>query len=372
MLKSILTILTVLIISTCIHTSESSACINKNPFIQVLAQHNVKILDQPLKKPDFQKCGEEWNLHGTCCEIDSLVQYAKEDGAKIQAAVKETHSLMLEINSKVGQLQNLVQDIKSSGTSLNSAVANSLFQEVAGHLDEVAKELPKHTTAEEFQNDQKCWDDVAKMRANSLCSTCSGRGQVFFALGKALINTKTCDRVLQNCGQSTSGVFRYLITLNRFLKPFDKLNLPHQTAAGLGKAIHDALYTGIFQNRADLQKVSQRLSVYLADSEEAKQQASVYVCNRIVRLIKTPLVSIIGQDLAVFKTLLEALIAKLQLIKEGKQQAVFSSSVRKLRLAGHSRGCSHSTGLSQFFGDSKSASSPRNRAVHMDVDLSLA
>lgn len=330
----------------------------------------VQIFPHPIKQTN-SKCGEEWNEHGTCCDIETLVQYAKEDGANIQAAVKETHGLMTDINAHMAEIHNLVKEIKSSGTALKSRSAEALFQEVAGHLEVVVAELPKYTTPEEFGHDEKCWADVAKMRANSLCSTCSGRSQVFFALGKALINTKTCDSVLSSCGKATFGVFKYLITLNHFLKPFDRLDLPQQTSA-LGKAIHDALFTGVFQNRADLRKISERLSVFLASAAQEKKEASIYVCNRIVRLIKTPLVTIIGKDLAVFKTLLQELTATLQHIKQGKQDSSFSANARKLRLFSHSRGCSHSTGLAKFFGDSKSASSLKKSAIHMDMNVDFA
>ena len=72
---------------------------SSNPFIGVLIDSGVLLHEKPVF--DNSTCGEEWKKRGTCCEAESLRQYALKEVSEFKNA---SHYLRQQISSITGAI----------------------------------------------------------------------------------------------------------------------------------------------------------------------------------------------------------------------------------------------------------------------------
>ena len=83
--------------------SPNLRCKNKNPFLSRLQSNGVRIFDQVVFGSK-DKCGKEWEEYGTCCDIETLKEYASKDIMAIKTATESIKSKMEKIDLGIGRL----------------------------------------------------------------------------------------------------------------------------------------------------------------------------------------------------------------------------------------------------------------------------
>ena len=162
-------------------------CDQENHYIKILKEANVMI----HYRPNFNSnsCGDEWKLHGSCCDFETLKTAVLSD---LQSIREDTNKIGISISAVIqefSQLRNASLDPNKNETNILLAA----FREKGLHL------LEGITTENITQDATICWNEMATTRSASVCTTCSGRSQIFFSNKKALITQEVCSRVIRKC-----------------------------------------------------------------------------------------------------------------------------------------------------------------------------
>ena len=193
---------------------DSHPQLRSNPFVKDLFIHNITMAE--IRHESTSGCKFEWNTHGTFCDEEKLLNFSKSDQSKIQASVKT----VLEELSKISQLLLAVEgEIKQENKTNPKKIA--FYREWVNPVHQEFVKMVESFSSREYSGRQsfnKCWDTMAKIRSNSLCSICSARSEVFFREEKALVSEKKCDKVMEDCIPSFKEIFSFLTNLELFLE----------------------------------------------------------------------------------------------------------------------------------------------------------
>ena len=150
-------------------------CEHKNPFLDSLKSatpRSVYIFTTPLKGR-YKFCKGEWSTYGTCCDPVDLKKFYELEAKLIDINKDKLTAAVASIRKKVDFVIKMTKD-----------------KSLKRYSDEVFPKF-KH-------NSNKCWDYMKKMRGTAMCSTCSGRSEVYFSNGKILISPKTCKQAVNH------------------------------------------------------------------------------------------------------------------------------------------------------------------------------
>ena len=204
----------VLFLLKCIEGSiiaSSNACATKNPFMNRLINSQVTVFTLP-SVPANSTCSAEWGEHKTCCEAGSLIRYSiKDQKFTMNAAVNVTESMYLisrDIYNTVNMIQQLTSNNLPLGRMLTIYKASFFAPEVEGFR--ATHQTILHNSADLESKAQTCWKYITQLRANSLCSICSGRSQVFFKENKVAIKIDTCHDMMTHCWNHFDVLVRYI------------------------------------------------------------------------------------------------------------------------------------------------------------------
>ena len=188
-------------------------CSQNNPFIPWLQAGQVHIYSTPHLSNETS-CSSEWSTHGTCCGVESLIEYAKSDSGDIQTRANQMHQEVMIAFEAINLLRKglllirrnmLAGRIQLTGSQL---AAGETLQGLAQSASEAASKLgaflayigSKNESLVEAQT--ACGHKLNQMRSSSLCSLCSGRVSVFLLNGKAIVEEEDCSSFVQECFQS--------------------------------------------------------------------------------------------------------------------------------------------------------------------------
>ena len=224
MQKSILTILTVLIISTCIQckvmNSNDVKCRDINPFIQ--HKTNVRLFDTPsfvASHVGGNRCSYEWSKHGTCCEYRSLVDGFEKEMIEMNERIKKTTILAPSIVDNLSQMGVLAKKMKTSVNNENE------LREFINSTDLLLENLIQVQSEPSFgKSHRRCFVKVQELRGKSQCSTCSGRSNRFFSRDKkAYISQEVCSSFIDDCSESFENLMIYLDHLKLIVEEFGRV-----------------------------------------------------------------------------------------------------------------------------------------------------
>ena len=175
-----------------------SQCRGKNAFLKRLSRYNVTIFDVAKIPSNSTKCGSEWASYGSCCEYSSLLQYAAGDRKEIQHSVKK---IKQRAQLAAASLQKFFAYLKSPGRvgpkyeigRILKTLESSISTKHAPFVNSLADPVQFNSSID------RCWEKMAILRSKSLCPTCSGRSQLFFADSKALVMPALCRAILEVC-----------------------------------------------------------------------------------------------------------------------------------------------------------------------------
>ena len=279
--------LLILIVTSCqlsvvANSSSTSICSGKNPFLSILKSKGVVVEQSPI--PEKTKCSNEWLSHGTCCEVNSLVQYAKEDAERINQAVSVVHT---ELKSIFHGLRKLFTRTLLLLKRLNSGKV--ILDKESTELLEIIRSPSIHSfrmmlyrwdhgnSQEVFASFPKCWNYMIKLRSNSLCFTCSGSSQKYFKDGKAIITQSTCSDIMDNCAESFSLTAKFIEGIDTFVDHIAKLSIKIPNLKVLEQ---DFGKMAKHMKRLDLHK----LSVQMESSKKKSTLIKDEMCSKLVTL----------------------------------------------------------------------------------------
>jgi hypothetical protein len=192
-------------------SADRGVCRNKNVFLLGFEKDRVHIYKTP--QFDSDSCGTEWEQFGTCCEPRSLERYVQKDTGSIKHFLDQ---LVTEINMKedmVRQFVSRVNSLKETLEETDSAKAGQALQNIDSWSSEMNDFLDLiHTTRNDFRHVQtQCAKKMNELRTSSVCSTCSGRSEVFFMHNRAILTDQTCQLFIAECFEAwtmLTGIFR--------------------------------------------------------------------------------------------------------------------------------------------------------------------
>ena len=189
----------------------ASACASKNAFMSRLISSEVAVFALPAV-PANSTCSVEWGVHKTCCDVGSLVRYSiKDQKVTMNAAVNVTESMYL-ISRDIFNTVNMIQQLSNNNLPLGKFL--TVYRASYFALELEAFRSTHQTVLNNFADleskSQHCWKYIARLRASSLCSICSGRSQVFFKEDKASITIGTCHDVMTRCWSHFEVLVRFI------------------------------------------------------------------------------------------------------------------------------------------------------------------
>lgn len=171
----------------------SLACLNKNPLMTSLQKKGVQIFASATASL-HPTCQQEWSVHKSCCDHTSIKNLAQQETNSLMQVVKRVRDELKDATAQLVQAQKDFGDIQEASNKLNLAAAN---YNITRFNQDVQYLLNPHSKL--ALNQDACMNRTAALRTNSLCSICSGRSQVFFSSGKALMSLTDCEMTINIC-----------------------------------------------------------------------------------------------------------------------------------------------------------------------------
>ena len=206
----------------------ANGCGNKNAFLVNLHRSNVTIFATPQASTEF--CNGEWNVFGTCCETSSLKEYAKRDMGNIGGFLDRMESENKHLREAVVLLIDVLASVsdqiqKSAITNVSTTILDSIKQSVPSWKIKMQEYLGFMRDIErKFKHVQtKCAIEMNSLRSSSICTTCSGRSELFFFKGKILIDQPTCHLFVDKCYDAWTMLIQIMNGMKRGRDIVDKL-----------------------------------------------------------------------------------------------------------------------------------------------------
>lgn len=174
--KRLLTIFLVLLLVS--GFSQADVCSTKNPLIAELKKRNVTILASPIK---YEGCGGEWDLNGSCCEMNSMLKYVSKEANYINPLVESYKREVAEVNKVMVEF---IQEMDKNLRASDDKSKNLEFININGStVKKISQEWLNKGPAIEL-SERACLNTLHKIRSRSLCYVCSGASRQYFTEGK--------------------------------------------------------------------------------------------------------------------------------------------------------------------------------------------
>ena len=175
-------------------TSNPPVC-SLNP---VFLKFNKMIASMAFQTPikNSANCQPEWAIYGTCCEVQTLKLTVLYDQNTIKTGLSKLVNNFYQLDAHLKfAINNLTLLTKSKGYQLADS-------QTKASVDAFLK-VASTTTSSSFKSSlESCWPLMAKARAASMCSFCSGRSSDFFINGKLSVAASECSRIVETCSFS--------------------------------------------------------------------------------------------------------------------------------------------------------------------------
>ena len=201
-------------------TIQNDTCSDSNPFLLKLAHFPNAVLQAPIF--DKSRCPFEW-VNGTCCNGDSLVRWVKEDAEKIATSVVKVSGYIQKYVEFFNELAANCERIASAG--LNSLNSNRLTLVQTIREEKVKAAIAKLGKLDSTSSLTACYNHVAMIRSNAVCSLCSVRWSPFFANvaeKKVWITKDTCFAAAKVCKQAYHDLVEFIELVDKINKPLLK------------------------------------------------------------------------------------------------------------------------------------------------------
>ena len=325
-------------------TRESNTCIVKNKFLENLWKRDVRIYSQPSIAFKKSRCDYEWKPHKTCCDLDSLIEYAKKDQQFTADAVSFINQKFAQFFNPLTELIEGFQKVEKNLKSLSQATGQK--KQVIDVMMKLNLTSFKNMMAEKdignlFQiENRKCWELYIVKRSSALCQTCSGRGEKFFNGPRALVASDTCEQILAECSRAFDMTVDFIEIVGVLAEEFDKFIDPiyatPEYASYRSTASHLIGDYGrhAYSHRNDIGQVNRQYYHEVREEEKkpfkpsqaakrAKQpikllEEAKFLCSKFLRLSESPFIEEIAAHFDLEPSLFEQAV---QLLKSSGQEA---------------------------------------------------
>ena len=202
-------------------TAQNSICNTTNPFLALLDQSSSSFLSTPVN--DSSKCSFEWGTYGTCCDHKVLKAWAENDLHKISKAIQTVVGFVSKYVEFFKELIQTSIQLDSSGLTFGNPNRQTFVQVIQEKSTNEA--IEKISNFDKSNSLKSCWNHMATIRSNSICSLCSGRWNVFFTKTgekKTFISQDLCDSVVNHCKSSFKGLVEFIELVDKINKPLLK------------------------------------------------------------------------------------------------------------------------------------------------------
>ncbi len=206
-----------------VSANEGKNCSTLNVLLSELSKKSVRLLPTVTKiaNETDHACKSEWSEHGTCCDFEELRNHWEREKNETNMLNSTLRDLISRLQKIILTYDSLAAYISAKGLSrLNSfphvALEHYILRMLGPHGPHyqmkkmlVESYLGLIYSSQTQPNTNKCLEVLTNLRANSLCSICSGRSsEAFFftpklanpADQKAKLGSPQCLFVLDTCG----------------------------------------------------------------------------------------------------------------------------------------------------------------------------
>lgn len=178
----------------------AGSCLAQNPLIRMLSRYNVQVFEVP-KSSNSKICSSEWKQHLTCCDSQSLSDYAEEDIKQLNKAMKNVKRDVVKMRNYINKYEEEIEKaIKKSNMKEKREFIEQLNKDLKSFKRELKSVLDKEKKSEDEKDE--CFERIKEIRTNSLCYTCSGRSEQYFLKGLAKISSNDCRKTIDKCGDT--------------------------------------------------------------------------------------------------------------------------------------------------------------------------
>ena len=275
-------------------------CRGLNPFLEFLGRAGVTIYQNVKDAPKGDTvCQTEWSQYMTCCQGQSLVQYANADKKTILKHVDR-------VNQEYKDFIETIEAIKLRSLELDYFLENTvgfkgiqkyktariLFKEIG---DSYFKNLKSSTGVMRFaKENEKCWKQMINIRQTSLCATCSSRSSEFFINGHVIVAPSVCAKIVMECKESFTNMDNYLqdvADLQNLLKITKKTHqildfdqIPAKYRLDVASSFKNQFLDTNFG------RISNSVDLDVALKAKADSPLSTYICGMTLNLVSSPLI----------------------------------------------------------------------------------
>lgn len=321
-------------------TMSTDSCVNKNPFLTKLRSSailNVKIFDS-VQTGSFKKCTEVWNKHGTCCELQSLINHARAESIIIHKKLTLLKQLLRQAFQKLSLFWNRITDPKSSFATAPLILQNLINQVKIDNPHLNLTNLEATINVLDRVDVTSCANALSKLRGGALCEICSGVSQHSFVANKALINTQICLDLYEQCKYQISAPVIFFGHISKVMTPimeqirkcFERSSADH--AIESNPSI-EALDVQRLAHLAEMEKMAKLINF---DSHDLASKISF--CEKLISIVDPPSFIRIENDIDTYiRNLVKALeVAGDSRVKNKNPAKEFDCSERTTGHGSHS------------------------------------
>lgn len=262
-----------------------------NPFLQHLRDSGVEVLDRPVFIDST--CGDLWRVHGTLCGYESLKKFALAQREKLRQSIIAYNGLVSKMAPSVVELvEHILKHAAPVGDCLASeASPGCLLKKIREVRAAPYYQIFANLTARPAEYDatvERCWNEMDKIRSNSLCAICSADASKYFLHDKVLVSQAICEAALQTCQQyftDSKNFFYLLFLIDEALKQFllsrvsalDFAALRFDETSRMGQTLKDSQICVAIQNYTNA-------SIH----DSAKVNATASLCEKTLKIHDEP------------------------------------------------------------------------------------
>lgn len=273
-------------------SSAFPTCTNTNPYIKLMS-YWITLLPTPYYTSSI--CSNEFSQYGTCCDPFVLIDYATLDSINVTSAVKRVNDEYARFAGVLPAIMKLLVQIASAPNSGNLGLDLKI---AAAKLFIQSPQVKAYYTAYSFIGVQdatelatqntKCWNAYMQARNASICYSCSGRADDFFANGAAVVSMAQCSQLMAICEPAISKLVMFskilqdMETIGNMVTKFGVLvNTADKMMPGAPKSFFAEYVT---------QGLPETLHQYETNPTNNAASA-VTLCTKFLKLRNTPFIS---------------------------------------------------------------------------------
>lgn len=320
---------TVLILLTSLKAVSSQNCVDKNPFIKNLKAQGVIIYSTP--EPSLTNtCSAEWKTHQTCCDSASLIEYANKDTDSLRNSIL---GVITELGKAATILEDAVKTLDPIQTELLKLLEHTALRDDIAEFKLFAQYYSVHKN-QLTPEQEGCLKSMSQLRTRGLCSTCSGRSQIYFKGEFAQVSEKDCRLTVNTCHQA----WRTVINL------VDAMTLAQNIVSRLKDSVGASVISINVNAAAPLEiwlrqsQVREQLLLCQNPLTQCPTQAIKGICESLITIQKKTFIEavisyVLGDltELALIKSVSVALANKVALIKDKAKQTLAVINNEKIR-----------------------------------------